>query len=212
MTSASGAKRLPFVVFKGKGKTAEDRELKARRDIVVAFSDNGWFNKELTIDWCQRVMGSMALGKRLLVWDSYRCHLIDSVTAERRQKCILSAVILGGCTPLASWNKPFKSSIRDLYDEWLATGDKTYTAACNIRATTKSKLCDIIVKSWRSLSPDLIKNSFTCCGQVPGATVDQVSCFKDGRPAADGRERLEEFFHIAACTAAASQCCGRVRR
>eukprot|EP00117_Sycon_ciliatum_P001454 scpid61762/ scgid2119/ len=210
MTSASGAKRLPFVVFKGKGKTAEDRELKARRDIVVAFSDNGWFNKELTIDWCQRVMGSMALGKRLLVWDSYRCHLIDSVTAERRQKCILSAVILGGCTPLASWNKPFKSSIRDLYDEWLATGDKTYTAG-----GWRQRPCHYeveAVRHRRSLSPDLIKNSFTCCGQVPGATVDQVSCFKDGRPAADGRERLEEFFHIAACTAAASQCCGRVRR
>ena len=81
--SASGAKRLPFVFFKGKGKTAEDRELKDRRDIGVLFSDNGWFNKELTTDWCQRVMDSMALGKRLLVWDSYRCHLTDSVTAER---------------------------------------------------------------------------------------------------------------------------------
>ena len=32
--SASGANRLPFVLFKGKGKTAEDRELKARRKIV----------------------------------------------------------------------------------------------------------------------------------------------------------------------------------
>ena len=177
--SASGAKRLPFVLFKGKGKTAEDRELKARPDIVVAFSDNGWFNKELTIDWRQRVMGSMTFGKRLLVWDSYLCHLTDSVTAERCQKRILSAVIPGGCNELVqapdvSWNKPFKSSIRELYDEWLATGDKTYTAACNIRATTMSKLCDIIVKSWRSLSPDLIKNSFTCCGQVPGATVAQL--------------------------------------
>ena len=91
---------------------------------------------------------------------------------------------------------PFKSSIRDLYDEWLATGNKTYTAACNVRATTKSKLCDIIVKSWRSLSPHLIKNSFTCCGQVAGATVDQVSCFKEGCPAADGRKRLKELFSL----------------
>ena len=111
-------------------------------------------------------------------------------------------MIPGGCTPLVqapdvSWNKPFKSSIRDLYDEWLATGDKTYTAACNVRATTKSKLCDIIVKSWRSLSPHLIKNSFTCCGQVPGATVDQVSCFEEGHPTADGRKRLEELFSLS---------------
>ena len=41
-TAASGAK--------GKSLKAEDRTLKARRDINVAYSDHGWFNTDLTID------------------------------------------------------------------------------------------------------------------------------------------------------------------
>ena len=84
--SASGAKRLPFVLVKGKVKTAEDRELQARRDIVLAFSDNGWFNKELTIDWRQRVMGSMALGKRLLVWNFFIAGISPTPSLQRGSK------------------------------------------------------------------------------------------------------------------------------
>lgn len=56
--AATGSKKLPYIVFKGKGKTAEDRELKTRSDIVVAFSDSGWFNANLTVDWLNRVMGA----------------------------------------------------------------------------------------------------------------------------------------------------------
>ena len=199
--SADGKKLLPYIIFKGKGKTAEDKELKARRDIVVSYSDNGWFNSDLTTDWLKKVMGTFAFGKRLLIWDSYRCHVCDAVKATRREQNIDCAVIPGGCTgliqaPDVSWNKPFKTSIREQYDEWMATGEKSYTAAGNMRAMSKSKLCDVVVKAWQGLSPDLISKSFECCGQVPGATAENVSCFKDGRPAASGREQLAERFAL----------------
>ena len=199
--AADGTKRLPFVVFKGKGRTSEDKLLLARRDIQVAFSDNGWFNTDLTVDWLKRVVGAIAFGKRLLIWDSYRCHISDPVKRQRRQQNVDCAIIPGGCTgliqgPDVCWNKPFKSSLREQYDEWLRTGDKTYTAAGNVRAITKTVLCDMIVAAWQSLSSDLIINSFVCCGQTRDVSPADISCFKDGRPAADGRGRLEELFAL----------------
>ena len=169
---------------------------------MVAYSDNGWFNTDLTLFWLQ-VLGSMAFGKRLLIWDSYRCHTCDAVNKDCRGKNIDCAVIPGGCTnsiqaPDVSWNKPFKASMREQYDGWLRTGDKLYTAAGNIRAVSKTILCDMVVKAWKSLSAELIQKSFLCCGQVPDATAADVSCFKDDRPAAEGRQRLLELYAMPA--------------
>ena len=181
--AANGLKKLPYVVFKGKGKTVEDRELKTRCDIVVAFSDNGWFNTDLTIDWLRRVMGALAFSQRLLIWDSYRCHICPAVDEERKKILIYSAVVSAGCTgliqaPDVSWNKVFKSSMREQYNDWLENGDKSYTKAGNIRAVTKTQLCNMIVQAWSSVSSEIIAKSFECCGQVPGATAESITCSK----------------------------------
>eukprot|EP00117_Sycon_ciliatum_P005977 scpid87029/ scgid9707/ len=63
-------------------------------------------------------------------------------------------------------------------------------------AMSKTVLCDMVVKAWQAIPADLIKKSFLCCGQTPDAKVDDISCFKDGRPAAEGRARLEELFAL----------------
>ena len=49
--SSAGKKKLPYLIFKGKGSTAEDKQLKARKDIEINYSDNGWFNTDLTLHW-----------------------------------------------------------------------------------------------------------------------------------------------------------------
>ena len=41
--------------------------------------DKGWMNEVLTKDWVDRVWGSLNFGRRLLVWDAYKCHIMDSV-------------------------------------------------------------------------------------------------------------------------------------
>lgn len=201
--AANGDKKKPFIVFKGKGKTPEDRELKARRDIIVTYSDNGWFNDGITMEWLQRIMGNLAFTSRLLIWDSYRCHISEAVQEDRRRKKIDVAVIPGGCTgliqaPDVSWNRPFKTSMRNQYDEWLRSGEKTYTAAGNVRAVSKSQLCDMVVKAWEDLSSDIIVKSFQCCGLVPQPVVDDITCFKEGRPAASGRDALRQALEAPA--------------
>ena len=112
-----------------KGKTKEDKELIRRRDINVKFSGNGWFNTELTKDWVDNTLGRKMFGKRLLIWDSYRCHICPEVKASCKKNNIDMIVIPGGCTKFlqtldVSANKPFKAAVMEQFDEWIDKGEK----------------------------------------------------------------------------------------
>ena len=79
-------------------------------------------NDELTNVWVEEVWGSLAFGKRFLVWDSFKCHISDEMKETVRKMKTVMGVIPGGCTkflqPLdVSINKPFKAAFRALYDE-----------------------------------------------------------------------------------------------
>ena len=114
--------------------------------VMVALSKNGWMNEELTKDWVKRVWGSLNFGRRLLVWDAYRCHIMTEVRSYvNRQTNTDVSVIPGGLTSHlqpadVSWNKPFKTAYKEKYSQWMATGPKTYTAAGNVRPPSKA-LC-----------------------------------------------------------------------
>ena len=62
------------------------------------FSTNGWMNDSLTIDYLQSIIGQLSFNKRLLVWDSYHCHISEAVRAETTQLQLHTAIIPGGCT------------------------------------------------------------------------------------------------------------------
>ena len=111
--SASGKKKRPFVILKGKGQAKDMKELKKRRDIDVGFSSNGWANDEIIEQWINCNFGSVFFQKRLLIWDSFRAHISDGTKKVLKQKRIDQALIPGGCTglfqaPDVVWNKPFK--------------------------------------------------------------------------------------------------------
>jgi hypothetical protein len=63
-----------------------------------------------------------------------------------------------------SWNKPFKQAYRSLYDEWMATGDKSYTPAGNLRAPKKTEMVHWVRQAWDSVPVDVIIHSFKVCG------------------------------------------------
>ena len=166
---SDGIKKVPYIVFKGKGKTKEDLMLQKRSDIFVTYSDNGWFNEETTLHFIDNNFGGLFKPKTLLVWDSYRCHISGPVKERLKKYNFDSLVIPGGCTKFVqtldvSANAPFKSKISEEYDAWQAKGTKTYTQKGNVRAATKSILCDWVVSSWKSLSKDLVIKSFIVCG------------------------------------------------
>ena len=76
---------------------ALNEEFKARA--VVATSANAWMDSELTIVWINSVfLGSFSFNRRLLAWDSYECHIEDTVTEALKSKKIDGVIVPGsGC-------------------------------------------------------------------------------------------------------------------
>ncbi len=143
-----GTKLKPLVVFKGKG-TCLLKALTILPGIVVRFSDNGWMNDGLTIEYLRTVVGSFSFGgDRLIVWDAYRCHISEAVKSECARLKVQTAIIPGGCTkyiqaPDVVWNASFKSMMKNHYDTWLSEPScHEYTKGGNMKAPSRSLLCN----------------------------------------------------------------------
>ena len=105
----------------------------------IASSPNVWMNTALTHSWINKVLGTFSFTQRYLVWDSYECHIQDSVNSTLNAKKIDVSIVPGGCTkyvhaPDVSWNKPFKAYATETYDKWLAEeGINQCTATGNLK-------------------------------------------------------------------------------
>ena len=70
------------------------------------------------------MLGVFTFGaRRLLAWDSFRCHLTPGVKDLLNKGKIDSAIVPDGCTkyiraPDVSWNKPMKEYVRPLACRW----------------------------------------------------------------------------------------------
>lgn len=194
---ADGRKLKPYVVCKG---IRAVKELSKETGVVVALSRNGWMNEELTKDWVRRAWGNLSFTRRLLIWDAYKCHIMPSVRSVIEQTQSDISVIPGGLTSLVqpadlSWNKPFKEAYKALYNEWLVNGDKSYTAAGNVRAPAKLMCIKWVKQAWESVTPDVVRKSFKACGisvAVDGSEDSDIHCLKDGEIAAVARPVIAE--------------------
>ena len=67
------------LVFKGKRIPKETSNVHAA---VIKMSDNGWMNEDLTMEWIATVWNDSVdpgSAKRMLVWDTFKCHFTSSV-------------------------------------------------------------------------------------------------------------------------------------
>ncbi len=192
---ADGRKLNPFVVFKGVRCIAE---LGKEPGVIVAYSKNGWMNEGLTIDWVKRAWRTLAFTTRLLVWDAYKCHLMDSVKIVANTQARSDIVVIpGGLTGLVqpayvSWNKLFKAAYKDLYNEWIANGEKSYTAAGNSRKASLFKMGE---ESMGKVSREVIVKSFRVCGvsvSIDGKEDEEINCLKDNGIAIWARAEVSE--------------------
>ena len=202
---ADGTKLKPMVVIKGAKRevAALNQEFKGRA--VVATSANAWMDSELTIVWINSVLGSFSFNRRLLAWDSYECHIEDTVTEALTSKKIDHIIVPGGCTkyiqaPDVSWNKPFKSSCTEKYDHWLSTvGIHEETASGNLKTPPRRAILQWILDSWAKMPADVIKKSFTTCTlnlPVDGSRDDNIHCLKEGQPCSSGKPMLKSQLGI----------------
>ena len=62
--------------------------------------------------------------------------------------------------PDVSWNSPFKVAYRELYEQWLVSGEKTFTKGGNMRPPTRLLIVQWVKKAWESLPVTIIQKSF----------------------------------------------------
>ena len=135
---ADGTKLPPFVVLKGKRMP---KDVACIPNVIVRMSKNAWMDEDLTSEWVDKIWKGVPLpGKRLVVWDLFKCHSTQMVKTQLQQSNSMVVYVPPGCTKVVqpadvSWNAPFKVAYRDLYR--MAEGERERTPAGNMRAPPK---------------------------------------------------------------------------
>ena len=194
---ANGAKLTPFIVFKGVRK---DKQLEKVDGVICVLSRNGWMSEDLTMEWLKQVWGRLAFSRRLLCWDAFRCHIMDSMKAQARNLSTDMAIIPGGCTgiiqaPDVSWNKPFKAYYRELYEAWLRSDQVEFTKAGNMRAPSKHLMAGWVREAWSKVPKEVIIKSFRVCGvtnALDGSEDGEILCLREGEVAHGCRNELQD--------------------
>ena len=201
--TSDGKRRLPLVIFQGKGCTKEAKLLKARRDVLVYYNEKGWMDDAVAEFWINKMFNDFErCYKRLLIWDAFRAHISGHTKAVLKRKKIDHAVIPGGCTGLiqtadVSWNRPFKCKLIKLYNTWIENGEKSFTKQNNVRACSKTQLVEMVLESWRSLDEEMICKSFFACGQAKTARPEDITCLKQGHPGEGAFDLVAQGWDIA---------------
>ena len=196
---ADRTKLKPFIVFRGAKQESKKLNEDYKHKCVIATSANAWMNEALTLNWVRSVLGAFSFNRRLLAWNSYECHMMQSVKEALSRINVDQVIIPGGCTkyvqaPDVSWNKPFKALVAEQYDEWMASGVQEYTEAGNIRPPSRKTIVEWVLTAWSRLSADVISKSFKSCAlnlAVDGTEDSMIHCFKKGQPCEAGSDQLQ---------------------
>lgn len=84
-----------FVTAKACGRE-DQREI--QEQLYLCWAGTTWMNDECTSSYLQNIIGQSFFGKRLLAWDSFRCHISEATKKKLKQLQIDTAIIPGGCT------------------------------------------------------------------------------------------------------------------
>ncbi len=121
-------------------------------------------------EWIRTCLPRSSADERsLLVWDSFRAHLTDSVKADLQRRRVDVAVIPGGLTPVLQpldkcLNKPFKDNVRKQYLSWMITGPFEFTPAGKKKAPSRNLVLRWVKQAWCDLPDEMVRRSFKVCG------------------------------------------------
>ena len=124
LTAKADWKKLkPFIVFARAKRETKTLHSEYKNTCSVASSTNGWMNEELTLRWIKEIIGMFSFKKRLLAWDTFEAHLMDSVKRQLKDANTGAAYIPCGCTkyiqaPDVMWNAPFKAYMSTTTNGW----------------------------------------------------------------------------------------------
>jgi len=94
---SDGFKCRPFVLLPRKRPDSKIVE-KFKNKLQLCWEGTVWMNDACTSDYLQKIIGPSFFGKRLLAWDSFRCHMSESTKKKLKELQVDVAIIPGGCT------------------------------------------------------------------------------------------------------------------
>ncbi|XP_039542041.1 uncharacterized protein LOC120489360 isoform X2 [Pimephales promelas] len=168
--TASGEKLPPMVIFKRTTMPKENFPI----GIVVKVNKEGWMTESLMHEWHTECYGKRPGGlfhrnKALLVLDSMRAHITDSVKEAIKRSNSIPAVIPGGTTkylhPLdINVNRAFKVALRVQWEAWMTRREKSFTKTGRIRRATYGQVCQWVLTAWNNVKKSTIINGFRKAG------------------------------------------------
>lgn len=164
--TAAGEKLKPMIIFRKKLIPKGNFP----PDVLVRANAKGWMNQGLMELWLREVWNKRQHNnsdpsQSLLILDSARCHLTESLRNLYKESSKI-AVVPGGLTrylqPLdVGINKPFKDKMKEGWEQWMADTTKaSYTKSGHRRRMTYSEVATLVRNSFYSISTDTIVNSF----------------------------------------------------
>ena len=192
-------KLKPMVIFKRKTQPKE----KFPPGVVVHHHHKGWMDEDGMKLWIEKVWrsrpGGLLRKRSLLVWDSFRAHLVDPVKQALRQTNTDIAVIPGGLTSILQpldvcLNKPFKDRLRERWTTWMVEGQKSLTPTGNVRAASLATVSSWVLEAWRGLPEEMVARSFKKCGisNSTDGTEDDILWEEAAVPDEESQEEDED--------------------
>ena len=138
--------------------------------------------------------------RSLLVWDSFRAHLTDSMKDDLKQRNIDVAAIPGGLTPIVQpldkcLNTPFKDNVRRKYLAWMTLRPFEFTPARKKKAPSRNLVLRWIKEAWAEIPQEMVIKSFKTCGisnALDGKEDDVV--YSEETPEVDDEDIEENEF------------------
>lgn len=125
--------------------------------------------------------------RALLVMDSMRAHITDDVKDMLDTVNTTPAVIPGGMTKLLqpldiSVNRSFKIGMRARWEEWMTSGDKSFTKTGRLRRATYAEVAKWVLESYKEVKKSSILNGFRRAEILPFQNEDADSDSSDDEP------------------------------
>ena len=170
--TASGGFLTPFIVYKGvKGGMIDTRELPQHpQGAVYTVQQKAWFNEDVMLHWVEHVLAPYVSTAPagiipILFLDSFKVHLLGSVTDAIQNLGVQVEFIPGGCTGLVQpieveINKPYKSNMTKAYTAWLLEQDPNLP----IRAAKREDVSAWILAAVGSIKEDTVRNAWRKTG------------------------------------------------
>ena len=163
---ADGTKLHIFVLLHGV-RPPPQQDVPPGVVIYMCGTGKSWANEDSTVVYLNLIWGRNNSERRLKVWNTFRSHTTEKIKKLVRGEFNTDLVLIpGGCTSKlqpadVSWNKPFKQQFQNSYDEWMFYGEKTYTAAGNMRAPITKLLLGWIKNAWNLITPgNVVANDY----------------------------------------------------